>query len=65
MVLISKHSIYHCKKNIISDVDLNNKKFNVIYVGAIRPVNNVGTILNAVLLLKEYDGHSIFNIWRW
>lgn len=40
-------------KNILEDEDLNSDKFNVIYVGAIRPVNNVGNILDAASLLKS------------
>ncbi len=47
------------KKNRLDDLDLNNKtKFNVTYVGAIRPVNNVGNILDAAKIIKsknEYD----------
>ncbi|QEK13200.1 glycosyltransferase family 4 protein [Crassaminicella thermophila] len=35
------------------DVDLDADKFNVVYVGAIRPVNNVGNILDAAALLKD------------
>lgn len=35
------------------DDDLNGDKFNVIYVGAIRPINNVGKILDAAILLKN------------
>lgn len=42
--------------NILEDIDLNADKFNVIYVGAIRPVNNVGNILDAaVLLINDKD----------
>lgn len=37
----------------LHDEDLEADKFNVIYVGAIRPVNNVGNILDAAKLLKE------------
>jgi glycosyltransferase involved in cell wall biosynthesis len=38
------------------DSDLESGKFNVIYVGAIRPINNVGNILDtAKLLLKHKD----------
>ena len=37
----------------IVDPDLDNGKFNVVYAGAIRPVNNVGNILDAAKLLKE------------
>lgn len=39
--------------NVIDDIDLETDKFNVIYVGAIRPVNNVGNILETAKLLKE------------
>ncbi|MGI6490869.1 MAG: glycosyltransferase family 4 protein [Pelotomaculum sp.] len=39
--------------NILEDIDLNADKFNVVYVGAIRPVNNVGNILDAAALLKN------------
>ncbi len=38
----------------IDDEDLKSSKFNVIYVGAIRPVNNVGNILDTAKLLKNY-----------
>lgn len=37
----------------IVDEDLITDKFNVVYVGAIRPVNNVGNILDAASILKE------------
>lgn len=38
------------------DADLETDKFTVIYVGAIRPVNNVGSIIEAAkLLLKDKD----------
>ncbi|MBS4223351.1 glycosyltransferase family 4 protein [Bacillus sp. FJAT-49682] len=40
--------------NILDDSDLNSNKFNVVYVGAIRPVNNVGNILDAAILLKNH-----------
>lgn len=40
--------------NQINDSDLLNDKFNVIYAGAIRPVNNVGNILDAAALLKDH-----------
>lgn len=41
--------------NFLDDPDLNNEKmFNIIYTGAIRPVNNVGNILDAASLLKDY-----------
>ena len=41
--------------NILKDEDLENDKFKVIYVGAIRPVNNVGNILDAAAALKKYQ----------
>jgi len=37
----------------LEDADLNSNKFNVVYAGAIRPVNNVGIILDAASLLKN------------
>jgi glycosyltransferase involved in cell wall biosynthesis len=40
-------------ENEVKDKDLNSDKFNVVYVGAIRPVNNVGNILDAAVLLKD------------
>lgn len=39
-------------ENIVYDEDLTADKFNVVYTGAIRPVNNVGNILDAAALLK-------------
>lgn len=41
-------------KSFIHDPDLESDKFNVIYTGAIRPVNNVGNILDAAKLLDNY-----------
>lgn len=38
------------------DEDLNKEKFNVLYVGSIRPVNNVGKILDAAKLIPEESG---------
>src|SRR5690606_12556514 len=43
------------KSNKLEDEDLHNNKFKVIYTGAIRPINNVGNILDAAKLLKEND----------
>ncbi|GAM16232.1 glycosyltransferase family 4 protein [Mesobacillus selenatarsenatis] len=40
-------------ENKVEDDDLHADKFNVIYVGAIRPVNNVGNILDAASILKH------------
>lgn len=43
-------------ENKLNDTDLlDDTKFNVIYAGAIRPVNNIGNILDAAALLK---GHT-------
>ncbi len=39
----------------LEDEDLDKNKFNVVYVGAIRPVNNVGNILDAAKILKEHQ----------
>lgn len=39
-------------ENSLVDHDLEANKFNVIYTGAIRPVNDVGNILNAAKLLR-------------
>ena len=40
--------------DIYEDKDVNDvSKFNITYAGAIRPVNNVGNLLDAVALLKE------------
>lgn len=38
-----------------NDQDLFNDKFKVVYTGAIRPINNVGNILDAAKLLKDKD----------
>lgn len=40
---------------ILEDRDLLGDKFNVVYTGAIRPINNVGNILDAAKLLEEYE----------
>lgn len=42
------------KNNVIEDKDLESNKFNVVYTGAIRPVNNIGNLLDTAKLLKEY-----------
>ena len=43
------------KKNILADNDLTESKFNAIYTGSIRPINNIGFILDAAVLLKKYS----------
>ena len=40
-------------EKVIEDEDIESGKFNVVYVGAIRPVNNVGNILDTAKLLKD------------
>lgn len=40
-------------EKVVEDEDLESGKFNVVYVGAIRPVNNVGNILDTAKLLKD------------
>lgn len=41
------------KKYIVDDEELNSDKFNVVYAGSIRPVNDVGKILLSAKLLKN------------
>ncbi|MGB6780149.1 MAG: glycosyltransferase family 4 protein [Planococcus citreus] len=44
------------EENSFIDQDLLGEKFNVVYAGAIRPINNVGNILDtAKLLIKNKD----------
>ena len=43
------------KNNTFEDKDLDTNKFNIIYVGAIRPVNNIGNILDAANILIDDD----------
>lgn len=42
-------------ENHFEDTDLNNDKFNVIYAGSIRPVNNIDRLLDAAKLLQDYE----------
>lgn len=41
-------------QNILNDQDLTSDKFNVIYTGAIRPVNNVGNLLDVAKILISH-----------
>lgn len=55
--------ISDCDKRIqtmqLDDSDLNDEsKFNMIYVGAIRPVNNVGNIVDAAKIVNSCDGYN-------
>ena len=43
------------EEKVFDDDDLESGRFNVVYVGAIRPVNNVGNILDAACLLKDNE----------
>ncbi|WP_342600220.1 glycosyltransferase family 4 protein [Psychrobacillus sp. FSL H8-0483] len=43
------------ENNILKDKDLLSGKFNAVYTGAIRPINNVENILDAARLLKEHE----------
>jgi glycosyltransferase involved in cell wall biosynthesis len=43
------------KENTLEDSDLDKEKFNVVYLGAIRPVNNVGNIIDAAAILKDNE----------
>ncbi|MGJ9458092.1 glycosyltransferase family 4 protein [Oceanobacillus sp. CF4.6] len=43
------------ENNALQDNDLHSGKFNVVYTGAIRPVNNVGNILDTAKLLNDND----------
>ena len=40
--------------NPLTDSDLTSEKFNVVYAGSIRPVNDVSSLLDAAALLKDY-----------
>ena len=43
----------------LDDPDLNDASaFNVTYVGTIRPVNNVGNLLDTAKILREQDGYG-------
>lgn len=43
----------------LEDADLTDQtKFNVTYVGAIRPVNNVGNLLDSAAILKDKEGYQ-------
>ena len=48
-----------CKTMQLDDPDLlDETKFNVTYVGTIRPVNNVGNLLDAAKIIKDRDGYE-------
>lgn len=41
------------EKDILKDPDLENDSFKVVYTGTVRPVNNVGNLLDTAKLLKD------------
>lgn len=43
------------RTEVLKDADLEEDKFNVVYVGAIRPVNDLDKILDGAALLKEHS----------
>ncbi|OCS83423.1 glycosyltransferase family 4 protein [Caryophanon tenue] len=45
--------------NALIDEDLDNDKFKVVYAGALRPVNNVSTLVEAATYLKDYKDIQI------
>ncbi len=48
-----------CRKMRIEDKDVtDSSKFNVTYVGSIRPVNNVGNLLDTAKILKAKSGYD-------
>lgn len=47
------------KTEKLYDADLNENHFNVVYAGTIRPVNNVGNLLNAAAILKQKGYENI------
>lgn len=42
------------RENVLEDPDLEDGRFRVVYTGTIRPVNNVGNLLDAAKLLRAY-----------
>ncbi len=41
------------REDVLADPDLEDQSFRVVYTGTIRPVNNVGNLLDAAKLLRE------------
>ena len=54
-----EYFIKSVKQNKLEDPDLSDDKFNVVYTGTIRSVNNVGMLLDVANLLKEYPDIQI------
>lgn len=40
-------------EHTLDDAELESEKFNVVYTGAIRPINNVANIIEAAIILKD------------
>lgn len=46
------------KKFVLDDEDVNDDKFNITYAGTIRPVNNVGNLLDTAKLISSKQGYE-------
>lgn len=47
------------KTEVLDDIDLNNSSlFNVVYTGTIRPVNNVGNLLDCAKIIAKKGGYE-------
>lgn len=54
---------YRAKTELLEDVDLTDaSKFNVIYTGTIRPMNNIDTILDSAQILLQRTKYNDINI---
>jgi len=42
-------------EDVYADEDLESSKFHVVYTGTLRKVNNIENIINAAILLKDYE----------
>ncbi|MCO8288805.1 glycosyltransferase family 4 protein [Tetragenococcus halophilus] len=51
------------KKNGLYDVDLKSNKFNVVYTGAIRPINNIDNLLDAAKIIQSQTSNIQFLIY--
>lgn len=60
------------EKDILKDPDLEDDSFKVVYTGTVRPVNNVGNLLDTAKLLKDkkdikfliFGGGSELENWK-
>lgn len=51
------------KQNELYDVDLKSGKFNVVYTGAIRPINNLDNLLDAAKIIQDNNNSIQFLIY--